>query len=304
VQIVYSPNYAIDIGAHVFPTVKFRLIHDRLIEAGLAAPSEIIEPETASWEDLETVHTAAYLEKLRTGSLTLQEQATLELPWSPAIVDGFRLMTGGTRLAGRLAAAGRRTGGWPLTVHLGGGLHHAFPDHGEGFCLFNDVAVAIRCLQRDGEIRRAAIIDGDVHHGNGTATIFAGDPSVFTFSLHQEHNYPAFKPAGSLDVGLPDGTGDPAYLEALDAALPRVLEARPDIVFYLAGADPYEDDQLGGLRLTFAGLRDRDRRVFAAVRAAGVPLVVTLAGGYARRVRDTVDIHVATVEEARRALEG
>ncbi|MDE3154232.1 MAG: histone deacetylase [Acidobacteriota bacterium] len=308
-QVIYSPRYVIDIGTHVFPTVKYRLVRDRLLERGLVAPAEFIEPETASWEDLATVHTGEYLDKLRTGGVTLQEQATLELPWAPGIIEGFRLMVGGTLLAGQIASGARRARAgeapaWPVVVHLGGGLHHAFADHGEGFCVFNDVAVAIRRLQKDGAVRRVAIIDGDVHHGNGTAKIFAGDPDVFTFSIHQQQNYPAFKPHGSLDVGLPDGTGDAAYLAALGQALPQVFAHRPDLVFYLAGADPYEDDQLGGLRLTMAGLRERDRQVFAAVKAAGVPLAVTLAGGYARRVEDTVAIHVATVEEARRALHG
>jgi acetoin utilization deacetylase AcuC-like enzyme len=310
VQIIYSPRYVIDIGTHVFPTVKYRLIHERLAQHGLVAAGEFVEPETASWEDLAAVHTADYLDKLRTGVLTLQEQATLELPWAPGIVEGFRLMVGGTILAGRLASGQRRAragdppAAWPIVVHLGGGLHHGFANHGEGFCVFNDVAVAIRRLQNDGAARRIAIVDCDVHHGNGTAMIFGGDKDVFTFSIHQQQNYPAFKPKGSLDVGLPDGTGDAAYLDALASALPRVFDSRPDIIFYLAGADPYEDDQLGGLRLTREGLRERDRQVFAAARGAGIPVVVTLAGGYARHVEDTVAIHVGTVEEARRALQG
>ena len=307
VHVIYSPRYVIDIGTHVFPTIKYRLVRDWLIERGIVAPDELLEPDAAAWDDLAAVHTADYLDKLRTGVLTLQEQATLELPWAPGIVEGFRLMVGGTILAGQLATGHRRARAgaapaWPVVLHLGGGLHHGFVDHGEGFCVFNDVAVAIRKLQRDGAARRVAIIDCDVHHGNGTAKIFTGDPNVFTFSIHQQQNYPAFKPQSSLDVGLPDGTGDVAYLDALAPALPRVLDSRPDVVFYLAGADPYEDDQLGGLRLSMAGLRERDRRVFSAVKAAGVPLVVTLAGGYARHVEDTVAIHVATVEEARRAL--
>ena len=188
-------------------------------------------------------------------------------------------------------------------MHIGGGLHHAFPNHGEGFCPFNDVAVAVRVLQAQG-VERVAIVDLDVHHGNGTAFIFnpggAPDPRVFTFSMHQQHNYPMWKPRGSLDIGLPDGAGDARFLRDLAAALPRVMASDPQCVFYLAGADPYEDDQLGGLRLTKDGLRARDRMVIDTVRAAGVPLVITLAGGYARRVEDTVAIHVATIEEATR----
>jgi acetoin utilization deacetylase AcuC-like enzyme len=184
-----------------------------------------------------------------------------------------------------------------VAVHIGGGLHHAFPNHGEGFCPFNDVAVATRVLQRRG-VERIAIVDLDVHHGNGTAFIFESDPRVFTFSMHQQHNYPMWKPRGSLDVGLPDGARDTTFLAELERALPNVVAHRPQCVFYLAGADPYEDDQLGGLRLTRDGLRRRDRMVFDAVREAGIPLVVTLAGGYARRVDDTVAIHAATIQEA------
>lgn len=220
----------------------------------------------------------------------------LEIPWSPSILEGFRLMTGGSVLAAEAAL----TEG--VAVNLGGGFHHAFPDHGEGFCLFNDVAVAIRRLQRAGRIDRAAVIDCDVHHGNGTAAIFAGDDRVFTCSLHQEHNYPATKPPSSLDIGLEDGAGDEEYLRALTGALPVVFDHRPEIVFYLAGADPFIDDQLGGLALTREGLRARDRQVLGAARAAGVPTVVLLAGGYARRLDDTVAIHVATVEEAYQAV--
>jgi len=182
-------------------------------------------------------------------------------------------------------------------VHVGGGLHHAFANHGEGFCPFNDVAVATRVLQSRG-VERVAVIDLDVHHGNGTAFIFESDPRVFTFSMHQQHNYPMWKPRSTLDIGLPDGAHDDTYLRELEGALPRVLADRPGCVFYLAGADPYQDDQLGGLRLTREGLRRRDRIVFDAVREANAPLVVTLAGGYARRVDDTVAIHVATIQEA------
>jgi acetoin utilization deacetylase AcuC-like enzyme len=208
------------------------------------------------------------------------------------MVDGFRLMVGGT-----IEAALRASGNMAMAIHIGGGLHHAFPNHGEGFCPFNDVAIAVRILQQRGR-ERIAIVDLDVHHGNGTAFIFEADPRVLTCSIHQQHNYPIWKPAGSIDVGLPDGAGDRTYLAELAAVLPRVLAHEPECVFYLAGADPYEDDQLGGLRLTKDGLRRRDRMVVEAAGRAGLPLVVTLAGGYARRVEDTVAIHAATVEEA------
>jgi acetoin utilization deacetylase AcuC-like enzyme len=315
VDLVYSPRYTIDIGLHVFPTAKYRLIQERL-----GIPSN--QPEPASWEALALVHTREYLDKLRHGRMTAEDLAQLELPWSIEMVEGFRTMVGGTILAATLAcgdppgttgsppAAPPRPAAFRIAAHIGGGLHHAFPNHGEGFCPFNDVAVAVRVLQARG-IARHAVIDLDVHHGNGTAFVFssggsppaaaAGDPRVFTFSMHQQHNYPMWKPASTLDIGLADGTGDAAYLRELEKALPRVLDHRPACVFYLAGADPYEDDQLGGLRLTREGLRARDRLVIDAVRAAGVPLVIVLAGGYARRVEDTVAIHCATIEEALRA---
>ena len=253
----------------------------------------IHEPEAASWDDLALVHTTEYLGKLHDGTMTDSDIAQLELPWSSAMVEGFRVMVGGTIQAALHACAN----GGGLAVHIGGGLHHGFANHGEGFCPFNDVAVAVRVLQSRG-IERAATIDLDVHHGNGTAFIFERDPRVFTFSMHQQLNYPMWKPKGSLDIGLPDGVHDAAYLDALQRALPTVLASAPGCVFYLAGADPYEDDQLGGLRLTRDGLRRRDRMVIEAVRGANLPLVIVLAGGYARRVEDTVAIHVATIAEA------
>jgi acetoin utilization deacetylase AcuC-like enzyme len=305
----------------VFPTLKYRLIRDRLVETGVFAAADVLEPAPASWSELALVHTPEYLAKLREGAMTDDEIAQLELPWSEQMVEAFRTMVGGTIHAATMACSG---GG--IAVHIGGGLHHAFPNHGEGFCPFNDVAVAARVLQARGT-ERIAVIDLDVHHGNGTAFIFnprgdpppaargipsaggstaystrdAADRTVFTFSMHQQHNYPIWKPRGSLDIGLADGAGDETFLARLEQALPAVMASEPQCVFYLAGADPYEDDQLGGLRLTQDGLRRRDRLVIQTVRAAGLPLVITLAGGYARRIGDTVAIHVATAEEAKRA---
>ena len=298
-KIVYSPRYRIDIGAHVFPTLKYSLIHARLLQTGVIQPSDCIEPDPASWSDLALVHSDEYLSKMRDGTLSEEDVDQLELPWSSEMVDGFRLMTGGTIQAAKIACGLDELGIQNLEfgIHIGGGLHHAFPSHGEGFCPFNDVAVAARVLQQRG-LERIAIVDLDVHHGNGTAFTFESDPRVFTFSMHQQHNYPLWKPRGSLDIGLPDGAHDETFLRELERALPAVIAHRPQCVFYLAGADPYEDDQLGGLRLTKDGLRRRDRLVIDAVRQAGVPLVITLAGGYARRVEDTVAIHVATIEEA------
>ena len=294
-NVVYSPRYHINIGPHVFPTQKYARVLTRLLEAGIVKREDVVEPEPASWEDLALVHTSDYVARMRDGTLSDEERAQLELPWSGDMVEGFRTMVGGTLLAARLAVEGRT-----IVAHVGGGLHHAFPNHGEGFCPFNDIAVAVRALQRDG-IGRAAVIDLDVHHGNGTAFIFQADARVFTFSMHQQHNYPLWKPRSSLDIGLPDGIGDPAYLEQLEQALPVVLGSKPECVLYLGGADPYEHDQLGGLHLTKAGLRRRDALVIEAVRAAGVPLGILLAGGYARQVDDTVAIHVATIEQARQA---
>ena len=314
-HVVYSPRYAIDLGAHVFPTEKYGLVHQRLIDNGLVQPADVLEPEPATWDELALVHTPEYLARLRDGAVTDEDVAQLELPWSREMVEGFRVMVGGTVQAGLIATGlevrsensevGRpsnfslRTSNFRAAVHIGGGLHHAFPNHGEGFCPFNDVAVAIRVLQSRG-LERAAVIDLDVHHGNGTAFIFESDPRVFTFSMHQQHNYPMWKPRSKLDIGLPDGVHDATYLRELEAALPRVMAHEPQYVFYLAGADPYEDDQLGGLRLTKEGMRRRDRLVFDVVRGAHVPHVVTLAGGYARKVEDTVAIHVSTIEEALR----
>jgi len=292
--VVHSPQYAVDIGPHVFATRKYGLVRSRLVELGLVRDEDIIEAAPAKWDDLRLVHTPEYLEGLRDGTLSADDIAQLELPWSEAMVDGFRVMVGGTIEAARRAVAVRG-----VACHVGGGLHHAFANHGEGFCPFNDVAVAIRVLQREG-LRAAAVIDLDVHHGNGTAFIFESDPSVFTFSMHHQHNYPLWKPRGSLDIGLADGTHDRTYLAALETALPKVLASAPECVFYVAGADPFEGDQLGGLRLTKEGLRRRDRMVVDAVAAADLPLVVVLAGGYARDVDDTVAIHVATIEEALR----
>lgn len=311
--IVYSPRYHIDLGAHVFPTSKYPRLHDALLARRLAAPSDFLAPEPATWEELALVHTPDYLEKLREGTMGLEEQAQLELAPAPPVVEGFRLMCGGTILAARLAlglahppdpvehpgadpGAHRPTSG--LGFHLGGGFHHACEDHGEGFCLFHDVAVAIRVLERDRAVSRVAIVDCDVHQGNGTAFIFAGDRRVFSFSMHQARNYPAFKPASTLDIDLPDYCDDELYLRQLAGALPRVFASGPDVVFYLAGADPFEEDKLGGLSLTREGLRRRDRLVFTTARELNVPVVVTLAGGYAQDVGDTVEIHAATFEEA------
>jgi acetoin utilization deacetylase AcuC-like enzyme len=296
VRVVYSPRYHLDFGAHVFPTAKYHAVAARLERTGVVVPGSYVASVDADWNDLALAHAPSYLEALRAGTLSAAAIARLEIPYSREIVDGFRFMTGGSVVAARLALDGTdRT-----AVHLGGGFHHAFAAHGEGFCMFNDVAVAIRVAFRDRLAASAAVVDLDVHQGNGTAAIFADDARVFTLSVHEQDNYPEVKPRGSLDLGLARGTGDDEYLQVLEGGLARALAALPDLVVYLAGADPYADDQLGGLALTRDGLRRRDRMVFEAARGAGVPIVVLLAGGYARRFDDTVAIHAATVEEAAR----
>jgi acetoin utilization deacetylase AcuC-like enzyme len=301
VRIVYSDSYELDLGQHVWPTAKYRLVAERLVHSGVAGPDAFVPPTMCSWDDLALVHSEAYLGNVRALELSDEEIAALELPLTSLLVDRFRLMVGGTCAAAHFALENAGA------IHLGGGLHHAFPGHGEGFCLFNDVAVAIRRLMRRGpehhsRIARAAIVDCDVHHGNGTALIFESDSSVFTFSIHQQHNYPLFKPRSNLDIGLDDGAGDDEYLQALRDALPQVMQSGPDLVFYLAGADPFRADRLGGLALSHEGLRERDREVFSATRRAGVPVAVVLAGGYATDVNDTVTVHVNTVTEMLAAL--
>lgn len=293
-RVVYSDNYEIDIGPHVWPTAKYRKIRDWLASGPDAGRFQLIDARPATWEQLALVHTPDYLRKLRDLTLSPEEIVRLEVPWNARIRDGFLQMAGGTIDAARYAVADG------VALHLGGGLHHAFPSHGEGFCPVNDVAIAVRVVQNEGTIARAAIVDCDVHHGNGTAATFQGDSSVFTFSMHQEHNYPSWKPSGDLDIGLRDRTTDGEYLERLHEGLEGALGSRPEMLVYLAGADPYVEDQLGGLALSKDGLRRRDRTVLDAARHAGVPVAIVLAGGYARRVEDTVEIHVATAREAGR----
>ena len=297
--LVYHEAYEVDIGPHVFPTSKYRLVLERLRAEGLLERIALHRPEPATDDEILLVHMPEWVRKLNSGDLSAHEQFTLEVPWSEALVRAAWLCAGGSILTARLAV---QTG---VALHLGGGFHHAFPGHGEGFCAINDAAVAIRVLQREGMIGRAIVIDLDVHHGNGTAAIFADDPAVFTLSFHQENNYPWPKPPGDLDLGLDDGTEDEPYLTLLDEHLPAVLDKRrPDLALYLAGADPYESDQLGGLGLTLAGLRRRDARVLGALSSRGIPAAVCLAGGYAFDRDDTISIHAATVETAAATLQG
>ena len=289
-KLVYHERYDLNLGPHVFPSQKFRLICEMLLREGAASEADFLRPDAANDEDILRVHTADWVHKLKTGTLTASEVMLLEVPYSPELVEAFWLAAGGSILAGHCAL---RDG---FGCNLGGGFHHAYPEHGEGFCAIHDVAVAIRKLQADGTIKKAMVVDTDVHHGNGTAAIFRSDPSVFTLSIHQLNNYPALKPPSSLDLNMDDRVEDEEYLGALIPAVQKSLDKfEPDILFYVGGADPYCEDQLGGLSLTKAGLKQRDHSVFEEARRRGIPVVTTLAGGYARRVEDTVRIHVNTI---------
>jgi len=329
-KLIYSHDYFLPIGEHVFQAEKYRRVHDQLIADHVAEPSDFVNPEPASDQDVLLVHIPQYVQKLKNGNLSAREEQEMEVPYSPELVRAFWLAAGGSILAAEHALRDR------LAVNIGGGFHHAFPDHGEGFCMINDVAIAVRRMQRDSKIRTAMIVDCDVHHGNGTAAIFAGtrtprDPlpstsapalgsasrpaprgkmrhghagDVFTISLHQRNNYPAWKPHSSIDVDLPDGTGDDDYLAWLDNALSSGLrQFEPDLICYIAGADPYQQDQLGGLELSVEGLKRRDELVFRVAKARNIPLMVTYAGGYAARVEDTVRIHCNTVIAAKEVFD-
>ncbi len=316
-KLVYSDKYYLPIGEHIFRADKYRLIRERLLHERIAEEGDFIAPQPASESEVLLVHSPHYVNKLMEGALSAREELEMEIPYSPQVVDAFMLHTGGSILAAERALEDG------VCINVGGGFHHAFPEHGEGFCMINDFAVAIRALQSRGRIRRAMTLDCDVHQGNGTAFIFgasgqkpgtlpsSSSPSVhgnrtqgkakdvFTISLHQEHNYPYAKPASSIDVNLPDGCGDAEYLTWLDNALSSGLrQFDPELICYVAGADPFCEDQLGGLNLTIEGLKQRDELVFRAARARNIPVMVTYAGGYANHVEDTVAIHCNTAVAA------
>ncbi|MCS7025642.1 MAG: histone deacetylase [Bryobacteraceae bacterium] len=289
IALVYHDGYDLQFGDHIFPSVKYRLIRETLVEEGLATPDSFYTPEPVSDEDLMLVHSEDWIKKLKQGTLNYGEILKLEIPYSRRIVHAFWLAAGGSILAARLAL---KQG---VGFNIGGGFHHAFREHGEGFCAINDVAVAARKMIQEKTVERVMIVDCDVHHGNGTAAIFQGDPQVFTFSIHQFNNYPDVKPPSTLDVHLPDGVGDEEYLARLGQALiPALHQFQPNLLFYIAGADPYLEDQLGGLNLTLEGLKQRDRLVIQTAIDSGVPVAVTLAGGYALKLEDTVRIHSNT----------
>jgi acetoin utilization deacetylase AcuC-like enzyme len=293
IKLIYHDGYDLNLGGHVFPSQKYRMVLERLLAEGFAEPGDFVEPEPATEEDLLLVHERGWITRLREGTLDRTQLAMLEIPYSKKMVDAFVLAAGGSILAARYAL---RDG---AACNIGGGFHHAYPDHGEGFCAIHDVAVAIRRVQKDGLVERAMVVDTDVHHGNGTAAIFEEDPSVFTLSIHQYHNYPQFKPRSNVDIHLENGVGDDEYCQRLGEACREAMDQfRPQLVMYVAGADPYVHDQLGGLALTIEGLKARDRLVFDLARAQQAPVATTFAGGYARDVEDTVTIHANTVKAA------
>lgn len=321
-RLIYSEKEMLPIGDHLFRGSKYLRVREHLLRTGAFTESEFISAPRCGDNDVLLVHTQLWVDKVKHGTLSMREELELEIPFSKELVEAFWYVAGGSILAARQALQNH------CCIHIGGGFHHAFADHGEGFCLINDVAIAIRCMQRDGRIARAMVIDCDAHQGNGTAAIFGtGDPEpfprpswsaslltpkraanvktsasrdVFTISLHQESNYPHWKPASSIDVNLPDGTTDAEYLEWLQTALNGARERfEPELICYIAGADPYRGDQLAGLGMTIEGLKQRDLMVFNFARDQRFPIMTTLAGGYAENPEDTITIHANTVLAAK-----
>ena len=294
IDVVYSDRYYVDIGTHVFPTAKYKLIKEKLARiATIMNKVRFVEPPPAEEKDVLRAHEKTYLDKLRYGKLSHEEMLKLEMPYSKKLFDSAIACCGGTiSTAGSALENG-------VAVHLGGGFHHAFPDHGEGFCVLNDIAVAVKKLIEERKIKKALIIDCDLHQGNGTAFIFREDKNVFTFSMHQENNYPFYKPKSDMDVGLRDRTRDDEYLECLERCIPKIIsDFKPQLIVYVAGADPYENDQIGNLALTIEGLQKRDMFVYNQAKNYGIPIAVVLAGGYAINQEDTVKIHFNTVVQA------
>ena len=300
----YSDTFVLPLPEqHRFPMAKYRLLRERLIVEGVLAPDDLHVPEAIDLDDLRLVHDARYVEAVEKGTLAPDMQRRIGFPWSPMMVERSRRSVGATLAAAREALTARAVP-YDVSANLAGGTHHAYRDRGEGYCIFNDVAVAATVLMRDRAIGRAAVVDCDVHQGNGTAAIFHDEPAVFTLSFHGANNFPFRKEVSDLDVTFDDGAGDAEYLDALATHLPDVLERhRPDIVFYLAGADPYEGDRLGKLKLTIEGLAERDRFVFAECRTRDIPVVITMSGGYCPDVDAIVTIHCNTIREAVRSCQ-
>jgi acetoin utilization deacetylase AcuC-like enzyme len=294
VRVWYTDQFVLPLPeGHRFPMSKYALLRQRVVASGLIDPDDLCVPHAATDEELLRAHTADYVRRVQGGLLTEAELRRIGFPWTLEMVERSRRSSGATIEACRAALADGRA------VNLAGGTHHAFADAGEGFCVFNDSAVAARAMQAEGQVGRVVILDCDVHQGNGTAAILRDDPTIFTFSIHGARNFPLRKEESDLDVALPDGTGDADYLAALDTGLRRALErSQPDLAIHLAGADPFVGDRFGRMALTKAGLAARDRLVFETCRAASLPVAVTMAGGYARDVNDVVDIHFETVRLA------
>ncbi len=295
-QLFYTDVFVLPLPpGHRFPMEKYARLRQTLLDCGDFSAADFQLPHAASDEELCRAHDAGYIRRISNGDIDEKMQKAIGFPWSAAMVERSRRSAGATIDACRAACSDG------IAANLAGGTHHAFFDRGEGFCVFNDAAVAARAMQAEGRAGRILIVDCDVHQGNGTAAILAGDDSAFTFSIHGARNYPFTKESSDLDIELPDRCGDDAYLLHLDHGLDTAFDlSRPELVIYLAGADPYTDDRLGRLALSMAGLNERDRRVFARCRDANVPVAVTMAGGYARRIDDTVAIHAATIRLARR----
>jgi acetoin utilization deacetylase AcuC-like enzyme len=279
VKAIYSDRYVVDLKAHVFVTGKYRLVKEALIKEGI----EIVEPEAPSWQDLLVVHTEEYLDDLKSCRLT-KRTITSELPIEPEVIDASKLGAGGTLLTAKIALAEG------VAFHIGGGLHHAYPDHAEGFCYINDVAFALKSLLKAEEVGSAVIIDCDLHQGNGDAFIFQDDFRVFTFSIHEEDIYPV-KEESDLDIGLPGFITDEEYLHQLSGALESILDRRYDLAIYIAGSDPFKGDRLGRLALTISGLLARDRMVLESLKERSIPVAIVMGGGYAVNIEDTVTIH-------------
>lgn len=300
IRLVYSKDYAVDIGKHVFPTSKYKLIKNELLkDLSIKERVSFVSPKKACEDDILLAHDKSYINKLKSGTLSREEIMRMELPFSKQLVEVSMLCCQGTILATQIALKSM------LGIHIGGGFHHAFSDHGEGFCMLNDIAVAVKRLLKYGPVSKVLIIDCDLHHANGTASIFANEKNVFTFSIHQENNYPFIKPPSRLDIGLEDGAEDDEYLQALSGSVPGIIkDFKPEFIMYVAGADPYREDQLGGLKLTKKGLARRDEFIFESAKAVSVPISVVLAGGYAFHESDTVDIHCNTIKSGIRIFYG
>ncbi len=299
-SLFYSPDYYADIGEdHVFPIKKFELARDILLNEGTLTKSEIHEPKPAKLADVYSIHTKDYITRLCNGTLTKSEVRRLGLPWSESLVRRSFLAVSGTINASRAALKNGK-----VSSNLAGGTHHAFADHGEGFCVLNDIAIAIRVLQKEQKARRFLIVDCDVHQGNGTAFIFKDDEEIFTFSMHGAKNFPLRKEVSNLDIELADKTGDEEFHEVLNEALHRIIGHDPDLIFYLGGADPYEKDKLGRLSLTMEGLRKRDEIVLEFAKSEDIPIVTVMSGGYAKDINDTVEIHCNTIRAVKKVFYG